>query len=232
MRLIELSVTPRFLWLGYKSNFQVEAELSNHLLSECIELCVNNLLTPIRAFSDELLPDIKGRDSNLALLIPTSVDLSPIGEEIFFVSGLMPSHLAENEVGELSSYRCDLLTQFDSFEGDHHIQFKTSEKRAHFPASIPLSKLGSVIPVRPTHFRLGIEVFHSKRTVILGYAPVASELLLIEARPDLLRIKISSEVLKNKSDLPLDKYKLFDKVSDVFYEIFAVDLRQEYLQRL
>lgn len=229
-----LSLSGSWLLGGYNAEYNLSGPLPPHQLCVLADLCINSLLPP-EALDAGSIFDLKGRDPpDLIRDDYLSVD-RPGGDELLFISGewFSAENIEEEEeepVMQAHPFKVRLNTQFEAFSGAHHIIHKAVEMRdGEYPQEVPLNAIACVFPLRTRLFRLGLNLFESRRLpAFFGFAPAVNQTLLIEGNEQAFQLRISAEALRRKEELPLKRSDLLLKLSGIVGQVFGFDLMADY----
>lgn len=220
----ELDVHKNFLLNKFSSDYRVETDLTPFILPELVHALLINIV-PEEVWKGGMLSDVKGREQDDAH--------RDLGDELFSIRGKCYKP-GEWEADVMHEFKVDCRTKFSTFEGDHHIVY-TPEMIRHgvIPPWADLKALGRLFPLEITHFRMGLEFFRSGFfTNMLGFAPSVVEILLVEADQKKMVLEIHGDAHKTRSEPPLTRRGLFDKLNDVLSPILGFSLAQDYQERL
>ncbi|MCB9029478.1 MAG: hypothetical protein H6619_00365 [Deltaproteobacteria bacterium] len=175
-----------------------------------LDRCLRELLNQELLLSSSAI-DIKGIDSK------SKEKLLSIRGEVF---------LSETE---RDPFELDILTHFQEFDGVHHIKHSLEEIRAgSLPNFVQTQNLGRVFPLNLTEWSIGLEIFESRRTLVLGYAPQATQSLEIKCSVDKLEIEISTESQEKKETLPLQKLNLLEKLDKILSDVINLRISDSW----
>lgn len=197
-----LSFSRRLIPWGFDCRIELSIDAPKDGLGTVCDSAIHQLL-PAGALHSEAITDIKGRDAQQILDASAPASLLPKGEELFFVAGrtatpeeelpaVTPEKLTEPFAFTISS-------AFEGFIGAHHIVHRTAlERRGACADFIDVQRVGRIWPLVIDRFRLGLQLFRSRRTLAFGYAPSAERTVLIDADQTAIRILIEIERLNSK----------------------------------
>ena len=227
-----LKVKKPFYLKTYASQYKFSAALAEYTLPALVDSCLSTLL-PEKVFGSDKIIDIKGRDKSAFINSKQAESYPARGDEFFYAAGKLISGKSHQGKDLEESFWCSLNSRFDSFDEPHHIIHSASRASSDsLPEYVDSRLVGKLFPVRLEYFRLGLSLFESRYTVMLGYAPVATQNLLIEADNENIHLEISAEALPKKDSLPLEKEDLLMKLDNVLKEILEFDLMSDYQQKL
>jgi hypothetical protein len=219
----------------HEVEYTLGGELKPDQLAALIEGCINRFLPP-ELFQEGAVQDLKGCGPQLLLMENAPAPEYP--EELLFLSGqyLSPSDPPgqagsnpEDAQPHKRAFQLQLFTKFDKFLADNHISHAlVSVSEGSWPERLNWQKAPTTAAASFDHIRIGLEVFHDKFTGPAGVAPIGDQRLFLEADPERFKLLLGAESLRDKTDLPLAKYELFDRLAAVLNEIFKFDLKSDY----
>lgn len=232
---VRFDLRKKFFPSGFTADYELDVAMDRHAIPDLVDRAINGLL-PAEATRRREVTDLKGRDPQSLLDPATPAEHLPRGEELVFVAGRVFTDDSQLAAGKLSdplrgeSFEMRLSTVFKQFSGHHHIVHSTTLERGGARLDgIDVSEVGRAAPVVISRFRLGMELFRSRFMAgALGYTPTVSDALMLEASGESLRVRIWAEAMKNRSDLPLSRDGLFDKVSSLVKDITGFDIAADY----
>ena len=119
-------------------------------------------------------------------------------------------------------------TRFSHFEGARHIAYSIEHVQHGFDDGVQELHLILDPTTTITGVRLGLEIFEARFLSIFGFSPIATQLLQIEATPNLLRLRLSGEGMKSRSAPPLKATTQWNAVASFLSELFGFNLPQDY----
>lgn len=203
----------------------------------------------------QAIADIKGRDAANTIQDFGGIELVR-PNELLFARGVVRVEDDEVSIGSTASKReahapelivdekierqpftFAALTDFHEFEGVHHIIH-----RVNFERSETLLHLGS-LPATPETLtslpgctidlvRFGFDFFDTNFLTLVGFAPVVTQTVLIEAHPDSFCLRIDAERQRPARAAPLQRNDFMQRLSDLIKEILNFDLAADYAARL
>lgn len=223
-----LNFKKQFIFGGYNAEYQLHSKIKPSGIARLTDYILNVVL-PAPTLSGGILLDLKGKD------FPVAKGSEELLEEIFYVSGEAPQTqiLDDDPNSEQTVYvdfTLQILSEFDSFEGNHHIKHRTKIIRSsELPDYLSVGQLGRVFPLKINTLRLGLEVFQSRCFFAsLGFAPIVTQTLQISCCKEDLNISITAENLKNKTVKPLQKDDLLNKISFITEELADISIQKEW----
>ncbi len=234
--LSTLSISRRLIPFGFAAEYNLRIDLPQHQLSQLVDGCVQHLVPLLH--DGYTLNDIKGRDALNLINTEIHESFRPRADELLFVKGEVltaTSSVVANTKTPLSTpFEVRIHTHFKEFVGSHHIAHTVRiDRHGSLPEDIPITALGRVFPIRIDNFRLGIDIFKSKfLSGTFGFAPTATQTLLIESDARVLQLRISADSLSKRDTLPLSFQDIFTKLQTVLMDSVSVDLLADYKNKL
>ena len=220
-KITKVNLSRKRNWLspGWHSIFELTAELDGSSASIAID-ALSRLLAAQLANARELI-DLKGADSGIYQ--GGSGPLIRVAGNCF-----LPAE-PDQEVREKEPFSLELNTQYKEFNLAGSIVHTTKlERKGPLPHSIPLKNIGRVFPLDVEQFEVGIDFYKTKRYPLVGVSPVVTETLKIKCTKNQLELSIDADQLQTKETLPLARWGLFDDLSKILAQSFALDLRANY----
>lgn len=215
---------------GYAAEYRLRCPLPRHRMAVLADLLLTTVVPPA-ALRGEALVDCKGRDAQ-----PPAAEVPerwrPRGEELFFAAGKLT--VGSGEAARLEEFAAAVHSSFLAFEGAHHIRHATETIRSReLPSFVPLPALGRVFPLELTALRAGLELFESRRfSVSLGFTPIVTQSLWIECYDNTLYLTITAEGLRPRSELPLSRSELGERLDAITLGLCGVRWTEDYIARL
>ncbi|MDZ4784694.1 MAG: hypothetical protein SGJ02_01330 [bacterium] len=201
---VTLTKKRSLIFWNWEIKYNATTQLDTFRAGTVLDCLVKNLI-PVGLFANQPISDLSGSLEN-------SGDTQPLLK----INGRL---LVSEQ--HWQNFTASLETKFSSFEGIHHIKHIGIEKKSNsLPDFINVKRLGRLIPIEIQDFSLGLSIYKSKYTMILGYAPTALETLSIKYNNGELSIQILAEQLKSKEELPLLKAGLLKNLDKVLKELF------------
>ncbi len=198
---------------GYLVTEERRADLALGGLSLLIDAIISSVIPP-EVLRLEPIIDMKGGDP-----ADTSSILShtPCPEELFFVAGTFPRYDSESRTIADEQFSFCLSTAFSSFKGAAHICHSvTLQERGTLSSIIPvhqlLPRLGRAFPLVPTCLRLSLDLFEGHFFSYFGFAPVATQHVLIEATRETVRVRMVCENAPTRDSAPIRDGGLYRKI--------------------
>lgn len=225
-------------WIG--KSYEIEYQASIKLPSMSLPILSDHLINQV--LPSELLTaastlDLKGANNTIkqSVEISSSKDLAqqrPVydREELLYLKGDV---LVDLDTQQYEPFQIIRASNFDSFKGQHHIIHSLETK--HFGAldtTFTLSEVPLLFPIVLNKLKIGLELFSSQRTFIIGFAPEVTQSLLLEADQTSCLINIRAERLYAKTSLPLERYSLFNKLDLALKQLTGWSLIEDYTKLL
>lgn len=177
---------------------------------------VHTLLTeiiPLEYLTEGLKSDVKGRDKANLLLNEFTFPSLPNEDELVFIS-------ASSLIDPDFSVEFRLNSNFDTFQGTHHIVHRNENKiKGLTNRKINPLLLACSSPLRIESFRFGLERFQSKLAPLsLGYVPTVVERITIDCLNSNGIAEITSDSLNNSLEYPFGQigHSLVDTLKNLF----------------
>jgi len=211
----------------FHGSFSITAESLPRLCSSCIKK-----LLPEISSGEFSLTDVKGGDARSGFSHLTSGEFQnygPAQDEILLLAGEFRNFDGEGNE-KISSFSITVCTRFKEFQGAHHIVHSvTVTPLGEFPDDLSpiacLLNLDLIKDLTIHAFRISMDLFSSRFTSVLGFAPVALDHLLIEVSPTEGLLSLKSEGVKDKAALPLTRHERTKEelVIESLASLFAVE---------
>lgn len=225
-----LTIKRVFLPRSYTAEYCAEFTLFPDHLCVLVDRSLKELV-PVGVFRGEALVNIKGRDPANVLHDNWQGGARPKGDELAFISGILPAPGAE---GEAEDFTVRVSSRFKSFPSNTTIEHATDISRSYtLPAFLKTQELARVFPLKLSAFRLGLEYFHnSYRGPLSGLSPEVTESIVVDCIGEQVKVMIVAEKLKKKNALPFENSGLFKVFAAIVNEVSACDLFQDYLNQV
>lgn len=222
----DLIIKRNFLFANFSSVYNLSCALSREQLPDLLDILISQII-PVTATNGEILQDIKGRDQNINLL---SLSPPPRADEIMYVAG---ECMIDNSGRKLyESFNCHVNTMFHEFIGNHHITHKSRVTCQGLSENFPISAVARALPLEIKFFRIGLEIFSSKYfSSMLGFTPTVTEALYIDCSQQEFRLRIESDSLKSRTQIPLEQLEIFNRLDSCLAATFSFRPLQDYLQK-
>lgn len=228
-----------FSFWTHEAEYSLVGDLGDDQLRAVVDACLNSFL-PADIFRSDTVQDLKGCGPQPLLNnTEASVDQSSPEEELLYIAGLAfldedrEQAETQTDLDEHFSngFELQVLTNFEQFVGCNHISHSIrTVRQGRLSPDIGLREMARLSGVAFEHFRIGLEVFHERFTGRMGVAPVGDQRFFLDAEPGRFKLLLGAEHLQHKSDLPLTKDGLFERLNDLFQELFAFDIKTDYLR--
>ena len=228
-----LSINRNFWFRSYDIEYLLRSNLSQDNFTSLLKNTVAKLM-PVEVTNLSPLLDLKGREPNSLIDPAIAASLKPDGFELFFVHGFKhalkdPDNEPEwDDQVEPVPFTFRINTPFLEFKGAHHIVHAISIERSECLARATSLDLISDLALEVRSFRLGLDLFKSNFTAMLGFTPTVKESLLLECDHKQLLLQINSEGLKERGSLPLSTDSRFDKLGQMLEAVLGFSIDDDY----
>ena len=233
----KLEITRTLIPWGYACRYEVDLEVNTQQLSCLAQMVIRDLI-PSAVFHGEELIDIRGHEIPSLLFEDTPERLQPHREELFFLAGeavVPPEEGSRSSEQDLKPrpFELRINTTFSAFKGSKHIVHEaTVTYDWPLPPAFPLTELIPILSPQIECLRFGVDLFKGRfLSGLLGYSPVVTDTLQIEARPGQAALLILSESIKRRADLPLQQKGWFERTEAILRESCAFEMGPDYLQK-
>ena len=229
-----ISSTGKSSWqllpFGYCAEYSLTIAIKKWELPEIVSHIYDDLLCPIVEAAPKL-KDVKGRDISQALI---PISQTPKEGELFYIGGKVYSAEQSNGSYLEEPFSLSLVTNFDSFEGSHHIIHQSKiERRGPLPESITFKTVGKVFPLSILNMRLGLQFFRSKFiTSMFGFSPSVTETLLIDCSTEEFNLWYKKEGQQTKEFPFLESHNLSTELNKLTEMLFSFNVIDDYNNKI
>ncbi|RMG40654.1 MAG: hypothetical protein D6719_10340 [Candidatus Dadabacteria bacterium] len=227
-----LKLRYKFLPPGYAGVYNLSLKLPEYTLPELADNIIRTLYK-LRLLGSNQLKDFKGRDRANLLNSNLPASLKPVSDELLFISGELYPQMPADSREDTVPYVFHINTPFESFEDNNHIVYRIKRGGSGLPSFLHERNIARNFPNKIELFRLGLDLFHSKRTfAFLGYYPVVTETLLIEASAEDMALKITWDSFKARDILPLERMNLLGELSEAIGAAVNFSIKEDLQQKI
>jgi hypothetical protein len=218
-----------FLPPGYRIEFRASIEMQSVYLPELVDAGFRELLGPL-VLDQEPIVNLKGRDQRNVIDLNMPATIAPSSDEFCFVGGSICRSPRDPKGHDFS---VALNSKFIANEESHHMLHVCEIERRVLPDWVDVKRIGRLPGLCIKVFRLGIDVFDSRYlSSLIGLVPTVSQTLLVEATPAKCEISVIAEGLKSKSDTPLQRSELWDRLQRILLRGLHYELQADYNEKL
>lgn len=207
--------------------------------------CLLKDFLPKSIFHESSIKNLRGRDKNIELAFKWPSQLTPNHEELFFLAGKFESlkneddqeEIIEEQQNEASPTKQEFYLQINSsfkeFIGSDQIEHNCLIKRLGIEQNIPSDKITFLPHLEIDAFRIGLEFFESKLSLMpmsFGKSPEINNCLYLDYYAGSLKLKITAEALSSKAQIP--KTLALQTLSSIFENEFSYNLLQDFDSKL
>lgn len=215
------SISRNLLNRFYTLTFEAELQLSGVPLSPLADLCARSLL-PKSYFSGISIEDIKGRDP-VDLSLETTGAEKPKAHELLYIGATTYEDKEAFQDGEPSPFHLHLYSDFESYPNELHIAHRTRlECSRELP--YPPHLAAFVCPGSLFALRFGFERYEPVRPIaFFGPSPTVVEQICIDGDTESVQIRITSERIPRKGELPFQGLELIQKLHALLASKYSFD---------